>query len=180
MGYFVTYEGDLTYPRADEDRIVEALRNLNHRHELKSGGRHPRTGDPYEDLWFSWLPSRWHEDEGLTVKSILELVGFSVDERMRYESPLTLAYSISYDNKTGDEEVFLTELAKFASIDLYCSGEDGDKWRYLSKPDGELYQYHGYTSYDDLAPTKVTVAIRERAEYRERSLAEHEARMREV
>ena len=127
MGYYVDYEGSISYPRADEQRLAEALWALNHRHELKNGGRHPKQGDPYEDNWFSWLPSRWHENEP-SVREVLELLGFEVDEK--FPDGDLVSYAVSYSNKIGDEDKFIATLAENgAAVVLYCRGEVGDGWR---------------------------------------------------
>jgi hypothetical protein len=163
MGYYVTYDGEVSFPTHREGEIVEALKALNHRHDLKTGGRHPKTGDPYEDYWFSWLPSRYHEDERLdNVQSILELLGFDCFD---YETAAEgwTTYSVTYDNKIGSEEIFLNELSRFGTVDIYATGEDGDRWRYLTK-DGDLLQYNGYVSYDDLRPISTNKLLEERAE----------------
>lgn len=162
MGYYVTYEGEITFPSDREDEIVAALKALNHRHDLKTGGRSPRSGDPYEDYWFSWMDSRYHEDDSLqTVEDVLRLLGFDnfYTEITGDQTTLT----VTYDNKMGSEDVFLNEISKFGEVDLYVTGEDGDKWRYLTK-DGELLSYNGYVSYDDLAPTRVEQTIQQRGE----------------
>ena len=162
MGYYVTYDGEITFPSHRDGEIVEALKALNHRHDLKTGGRSPRSGDPYEDYWFSWMPSRYHEDESLqTVVDILHMLGFDTNETEKVGGYTVI--SVTYDNKIGSEEIFLNELAKFGWVDIYATGEDGEKWRYLSTK-GELLSYNGYVSYDDLAPTRVEQTIQQRGE----------------
>ena len=162
MGYYVTYDGEVSFPTEREGEIVAALKALNHRHDLKTGGRFPKSGDPYEDYWFSWLPPRYHEDERLdNVESILIMLGFDTNDIRQQGGYTTIA--VTYDNKIGSEEVFLNELAKFGWVDIYATGEDGDKWRYLSSH-GDLLQYNGYVSYDDLRPISTTKVLEERAE----------------
>lgn len=162
MGYYVTYDGEVSFPTAREGEIVEALKALNHRHDLKPAGRFPKTGDPYEDYWFSWLPSRYHEDERLdNVESILIMLGFDTKVIGEHNGYTTIV--VTYDNKIGSEEVFLNELSKFGFVDIYATGEDGDKWRYLTK-DGDLLQYNGYVSYDDLRPISTNKVLEERSE----------------
>lgn len=168
MGYYVTYEGEISFPSNREDVIVDALKALNHRHELKGGGRHPKTGDLYDDYWFAWMPSRYHEDESLsTLQSILEMLGFEQTYSETDNGWTTI--TVTYDNKIGSEEIFLNEISRFGRIDIYASGEDGDKWRYLTV-NGELLQYTGAVSYDDLRPSNVGKAIQQRAEYGLKSL----------
>ena len=155
MGYYVDYEGTISYPRADEQRLAEALWALNHRHDLKNGGRHPKTGDPYEDNWFSWMPTRWHENEP-SVAEVLEMLGFTVDETLPDEE--RVSYVVAYNNKIGDEDKFIATLAENgAEISLYCRGEDGEGWRWRSEllddrdqvdgKVGELLTANEYRSY---------------------------------
>jgi len=148
VGYYVDYEGTISYPRADERRLSEALWALNHRHELKNGGRHPKQGDPYEDNWFSWMPSRWHEDEP-SVREVLEMLGFTVDETNPFDiiDGENIYYTVAYNNKIGDEDKFIATLAENgAEITLYCRGEDGEGWRWRSE-NNELLTSNEYRTY---------------------------------
>lgn len=179
MGYYVTYEGEVGFPTHREDEIVAALKALNHRHELKVGGRFPipPDSDPYDNYWFSWLPPRYHEDESLqTVEDILVMLGFDAYNAVAGANGYT-TIQVTYDNKIGSEDIFLNELSKFGFVDIYATGEDGDKWRYLTK-DGDLLQYTGYVSYDDLRPISTTRVLEERAEYWVKSQADREQRSR--
>lgn len=130
MGYYVNYEGRIEFKTSDESTIVAGLKALNFKHEMKGGGRYPKGGeDPFEDAWFAWMPKRYHEyDDLTTVDSILALLGFKVVQRddLNGRSFLT----VTYDNKTGDEDVFLNELARWAEIELEGEGEDGSRWLY--------------------------------------------------
>ena len=149
MGYYVTYEGTISYPRADERRLAEELWNLNHQHDLKNGGQHPKSGDPYEDNWFSWMPTRWHESEP-SVREVLEMLGFEVEEPLRDEE--RISYVVSYDNKMGDEDKFIATLAEHgADITIYGRGEDGEGWRWRSDHSyghsGELLVSNEYRTY---------------------------------
>jgi len=149
VGYYVDYEGTISYPRADEQRLAEALWALNHRHDLKNGGRHPKSGDPYEDNWFSWMPTRWHDDEP-SVREVLEMLGFVVDEPLPNEE--RISYVVAYNNKIGDEDKFIATLAEHgADITIYCRGEDGEGWRWRSDHSyghsGELLVSNEYRVY---------------------------------
>jgi len=151
VGYYVTYEGTISYPRADEQRLAEELWNLNHQHDLKNGGVHPKSGDPYEDNWFSWMPTRWHENEP-SVREVLEMLGFTVDEPIFDEEEVS--YIVAYDNKIGDEDKFIATLAEHgAEITIYARGEDGDGWRWRSDHSrghsGELLVSNEYRTYSE-------------------------------
>lgn len=126
MGYYVTYEGTITISDDRKDKVFEALKSLNFRHDLKTGGRFPAQGDPFEDKWFSWMPSRYHEEVESTDE-ILELLGFEVrkidDEGTR---------TVYYDDKVGAEEHFLrTIVENGGQVNLDCRGEDGELWKYV-------------------------------------------------
>jgi len=155
VGYYVDYEGTISYPRADEQRLAEALWNLNHQHDLKNGGRHPKSGDPYEDNWFSWMPTRWHEDEP-SVAKVLEMLGFTVDETNPFDiiDGENIYYTVAYNNKIGDEDKFIATLAEHgADVTIYCRGEDGEGWRWRSDHSfghsGELLISEEYRTYSE-------------------------------
>lgn len=153
MGYYVTYRGPITWTdKVSEETLVNALKALNHQHELKTGGRHPKTGDPYEDSWFAWMPNRYHEDASLTtVKSILELLGLEVQE---YKSKNMTQLMINYDNKIGAEEIFFATLAKFGvDVSISAEGEDGDKWQYMTI-DNELMEQQAEVSWGPPIPLR--------------------------
>lgn len=143
MGYYVDYQGTICIPPALEEQTLQALKDLNKRHNLKTGGRSPATGDPYEDRWFSWMPSRYHE----TVTScdeVLELLGFELgepdDEGCR---------SVYYSNKVGAEEHFLHTIVECGgSVALDCNGEEwGDHWKWETI-NGQLYHREGRVVFD--------------------------------
>jgi hypothetical protein len=147
MGYYVTYTGTVTFQRGDEDRIVEALKGLNHLHHLKGGGRFPKEGDPYADTWFAWVPRDYHEHDNLTtVEGILRLLGFEVTEDRDDDEGRTLF--LDYSDKVGDEEVFLNELARWGRVFVEATGEDGARWLYESE-DGRLYVAEAVVRYSD-------------------------------
>lgn len=136
MGYFTTQVGTVTIAERDEAVAVEALKALNHNHEDKRGGSFGAgvSPDPYESKWYSWLPSRYHEDESLrTVGDVLEMVGYEVSSRKQDD---LIVYTLHYDNKTGQEDVFLSRLSDFAVVDVSVTGEDGARWRWANDAPG--------------------------------------------
>lgn len=133
MGYFITAEGVVEVPVRDEAAAVAALKALNHDHGMKrgSGGR---GDDPYEVKWYSWVPPRYHEDENLrTVGDVLEMLGFAVSPGV---SSGVNVYSVAYDNKHGQEEVFLNTIAKYGHVVITVRGEDGEMWRWANASAG--------------------------------------------
>lgn len=132
MGYFITAEGVVEVPVSDEAAAVAALKALNHDHEMKRGGSFGAgsSPDPYESKWYSWVPSRYHEDENLrTVGDVLEMLGFDVS--CHTDGGIN-NYSVYYDNKTGQESVFLNTIAKYGKVSIKVRGEDGAMWRWYN------------------------------------------------
>lgn len=162
MGYYVNYYGTIIIPsNVNEEVVVQKLKDLNHRHDLKTGGQHPKVEDPYEDTWFAWLPARYHEDENLkTVEDILDMLGFAVTKWDSPESGQELR--VQYDSKTGAEEHFLQVMAQEGlEIDLEAEGEDGAKWHYLTD-DKQLLEQFAEVSWS--APMPVSNRLAEQTE----------------
>lgn len=137
MGYYVRGTGTVTIRTADVDNAYKALCALNDSDELKRGGRwggpdgseNPRpAGLNYHPArWFSWMDANY-PDTCPNLVAILVMLGFDVRERDADAD--TLLLDLSYDNKTGQEELFTQALAPFiVSGELYWDGEDGTKWR---------------------------------------------------
>lgn len=142
MGYYVNAHGTIEMPRSMEIEAVHALKMLNYRHELKRGGMlgHGAPDDPFRSKWFSWVPERYHEDPSLnSVASILDMVGFT-NTRSRMAG--LNVYTVNYDNKTGQEEVFLNVLADYAQIRIEAVGEDGTRWLWVNAKAGAPLEYH--------------------------------------
>jgi hypothetical protein len=143
MGYYVTAHGTVILPRSLEGDAVNAVRMLNYQHEMKRGRRSPKTGDPFADHWFAWMPERYHEDPNLrTVGDILEMVGFEVQA---HRNAGLNVYTVTYDNKTGQEEVFLNVLADYAQVEIEAVGEDGERWKWVNVKAGAPLEYHTAT-----------------------------------
>jgi len=139
MGYYITAEGVVEVPVSDEAAAVAALKALNHDHGMKRGGG-GRSDDPYEVKWYSWMPPRYHEDENLrTVGDVLEMLGFGVHSGVKAGINI---YSVDYDNKTGQEDVFLNCLARYAQVTVDVVGEDGARWRWANAKAGSPLEYH--------------------------------------
>ena len=130
MGYFITAEGVVEVPVADEAAAVAALKALNHDHGMKRGGSfgYKQPSDPYESKWYSWMPPRYHEDENLrTVGDVLGMLGFGVTCNTKGGIN---TYTVNYDDKTGQESVFLNTISKYGRVSITVRGEDGAMWRW--------------------------------------------------
>lgn len=130
MGYNVNTTGiNFTIPADKLDAACQALKDLNKRDELKSGGSFGG-GKPAQH-WFSWMPANY--DETLhSAEAILNEVGF--DTWTEDDGSLSIG---GYSDKSGDEDKFLEALAPFVPDGSYVSweGEDGEHWQHYF--DGE-------------------------------------------
>jgi len=148
MGYYITAEGTIEMPRSLESEALHALKMLNYDHEQKRAGAFPKTDDPFYSYRYSWMPERWH-DTVKSVQDVLELVGFHV-EKQRF-SGLDV-YTLTYDSKTGQEDVFLNCLAGYAQVEVEVVGEDGARWRWANAKAGSPLEYHeAITTYKRVA-----------------------------
>jgi len=131
----------------DEAGGVAALKALNHDHGMKRGGG-GSSDDPYENKWYSWMPPRYHENDDLrSVRHILEMLGFEVGATRKAD---TNVYTVTYDNKSGQEDVFLNRLAEFAHIVIEVKGEDGAMWRWVNTSVGHpLMEQQGVVQWVD-------------------------------
>lgn len=143
MGYYTKQYGDIAIDPSVEPAAVDALKALNHDHDAKRGGSFPveEGADPYEVRWYSWMPPRYHEDEDITeVRDVLEMLGYSVLSDGIYPSGLR-CYTVEYDNKTGQEDVFLNRLADFAHVTITVRGEDDAEWKWSNAGVGQPLVY---------------------------------------
>ena len=150
MGYYIDGYGSVEFDKADESRLVQVLKDLNHKHELKTGGRFPKSGDPYEDSWFAWMPSKYHEDESLnTVQSIMEMLGFECRE---IDNGDTIKLDMDYNSKAGSEHVFIRALAENgANVFFSWTGEEGERWNVRSA-DNKLETQSSYLTWSNWVP----------------------------
>lgn len=129
MGYYVTLESsNFTIPAENLAEAFERLKALNHKPGVeKRGGSF--SGGKYTAKWFSWMSEKYDE-EARDAAHIFEMLGFEVDTAE--DGAITLTY---YDNKTGQEDLFIDEVADLAVPGwvMEWRGEDGDKWRQTAK-----------------------------------------------
>jgi hypothetical protein len=164
MGYYITGHGHITIPRSLEDEALHALKMLNYDHEAKRGGLLGNPEATFETRWYSWMPERWHE-KVTSVEQVLELVGFGVDKTRKAGLDV---YTLTYDNKTGQEEVFLNCLADYAQVDVEFTGEDGLRWRWANpKAGAPLVNFDGEVVYK--ANGTVADLIRKEQEYNKKA-----------
>jgi hypothetical protein len=164
MGYYITAHGTITMPRSLEQNALRALKTLNYDHEAKRGGLLGNPEATFETRWYSWMPERWHETVG-SIEQVLELVGFSVTKTR--QAGLNV-YTLTYDSKTGQEEVFLNSLADYAQVDVEVTGEDGERWKWANaKAGAPLYHMNAEVTYRE--HDTVASMIRKEQDYNKRA-----------
>jgi len=123
MGYYVQIvESNYTIPVENLDQAYKAMCELNSHDDLKRGGSWD--GGKTTAVWFAWMEENYPETCS-TAKQIFEQIGFEVD--VLEDGSLVLA---NYDNKTGQEDLFLEAVRPFATAGggILWEGEDRDRW----------------------------------------------------
>ena len=150
MGYYVEIQySDWHLPKKHLDEAYRRMCELNvTHHSVKRGGSYHKDedGTAHENKWFSWmLPN--YPDVCKNAKDILCELGFDIGED---ENGLEI---LGYDNKTGQEELFLESVSDLVVSLLperlpyiVWSGEDGGSWKeiYGEKP---VQRFDGVVSY---------------------------------
>jgi len=132
MGYFINAHGTITMPRSTDIEALHALKMLNYNHEAKRGGLLGNPEATFDTRWYSWMPTHWHETVA-SVEEVLEMVGFQTVKQRQAGLDV---YTLTYDNKTGQEDVFLNCLAGYAQVDIEVVGEDGERWKWANAKAG--------------------------------------------
>lgn len=137
MGCYVKIiKSDFTIKKEDFDRAYEIVCNLNRRDDLKTGGAYGGTPTPKPadskscscnpDRWFAWMP--WNYDETCnSLPEVLEEIGFGFGIDYNDDGDIV---GLTYDGKTGDEDVFLDALRPIIKEGSYIvwEGEEGEEW----------------------------------------------------
>ena len=136
MGYYVTItNSNAVIPSCNIDMAYNAVMALNSRDELKRGGSWPGSNEPkpegmeyHPHKWFSWMPANLRELK--TLPEVLDALGFGY----HVEDGGDLLIE-SYDNKTGQEDIFFQALAMYLhpSSVIEWRGEDGLQYRWVFK-----------------------------------------------
>lgn len=133
MGYFVTLtEADWVIPETPE--VLAAIHRMDTEWDaIKRGGSWGSEGRA--ERWFSWMPADL--STFTSVRDVFTNLGFetnTVDDSM--------VSLWGYDNKTGQEELFLAAVVPFVKDGSYTEwrGEDGSMWRYAAVDGRLVYQ----------------------------------------
>ena len=126
MGYYITLkESDIFISKDDFEYCYEAMCKLNERDDLKIGGS---WGDgEAKSKWFSWMDANYPE----TCKDMHDILFSLGFENHRYDKDGNLVGFI-YDNKTGQQDLFLDSIAPYVKAGSYLNwmGEDGSLWQH--------------------------------------------------
>lgn len=125
MGYFVAItESDAFIPVEKLETAYQKMCALNTTHDdQKHGGRW--TGGQCIQKWFSWMDANYPET-CKDAKDIFEQMGFSTE----YDAGGNLKIT-GYDNKTGQEQLFLDAIKDDLVGSMCWQGENGEKWKQL-------------------------------------------------
>lgn len=127
MGYYVnTMEQEFFLPKESLSDAYAAMVALNKTHHDQKRGGSWSNGERQE-RWFSWMPENY-PDTCSTAKEIFDELGFeaTLDEQGN-------VIGLYYNNKTGQEDLFLGAIAPFVKKGSFMNwvGEDGAHWQYF-------------------------------------------------
>jgi hypothetical protein len=142
MGYYVDIQSsDAVLSGEHLDDAYKAMCDLNKRDDLKGGGS--SQGGKMVAKWFSWMDEKYPET-CKSVEEILEMLGFYVAV-----DPNNGDVAIDgYDNKTGQEELFLEAIAPWMKGEIVWQGEDGTCWKNVFE-NGRMKSVAGHMSFEE-------------------------------
>lgn len=125
MGYYVSItSSDVVIPKKNLDAALAEMKRINGPEfdNLKRGGSYGPNGTTKK--WYSWMPESFDQYESLS--DFLSDVGFDIEE---VDGNLLIT---GYDDKHGNEDIFLQFLAPFIAhgSSMEWRGEEGERWRY--------------------------------------------------
>lgn len=190
MGYYVNIEScdspnDLLIKKENFIPAYENLCWLNTNPEfdvMKSGGSwsgkdddarysRPEGLDYHPNKWFSWMPADYHL-KFKTLQEILSSIGFDIHEDKKGINALW------YNNKTGNEDIFLCALAPFIEdgSEIVWVGEDNTRWKHSFKH-GKMFHHESKILYKKEGKWISLTAHKKEAESQAEFFAELSAKM---
>jgi hypothetical protein len=122
MGYYIEIvKSDAKIAKEHLDTCYEKMCSLNMTHDNeKRGGSW--SGGKQEGKWFSWMDANY-PDTCKDAQAIFEQMGFETSYNENGDLLLE-----GYNNKMGQEDLFLKAIENIASGSIYWRGEDGSTW----------------------------------------------------
>lgn len=122
MGYYIKLkESNFQIKKESDKKILKIWKELNHQKNnyLKRGG------SSNGQKWFAWMPENYDKTVK-NCKEVLDLLGFETE--IENENIIIT----DYDNKIGQEELFLKYASKFIDNHNYLifRGEEGEYFAY--------------------------------------------------
>lgn len=127
MGYYVrTQEQNFLLPQRKLKDAHAAMVALDTTHHSEKRGGSWSNGEQQE-RWFSWMPIDYAVTCE-TAEAILTELGFEIQHDVDGS-----IIGLEYDNKIGQESLFLQAIAPFVEKGSYINwiGEDGALWQYF-------------------------------------------------
>jgi|TARA_B100001964_G_scaffold25990_1_gene25916 hypothetical protein len=125
MGYYGQIESStFMLKKEDYEEAYVAMCALNQFDSIKRGGSYHKdqdTGVVTESRWFSWMPDNY-PDVLTTAEEIFTMLGFEINTS---DTGLEI---YGYDDKIGQEDLFLEACCPWASGNIEWRGEDGEIW----------------------------------------------------
>lgn len=136
MGYYVrTTNTNFFLAKENFEQAHQLMCSLNQHDEMKRGGSwggdgvtadspRPAGMDHHPARWFSWLSADYPKEHP-TFESLMTALDFQVS----FDDDGNVT-DLAYDNKSGQEELFLNAIAPLVKEGSYIGwqGEDGEMW----------------------------------------------------
>jgi hypothetical protein len=122
MGYYIqTINSTARIPQQNLQKAYEVMCALNQTHDhVKRGGSW--SGGKQAAKWFSWMDADY-PSKCADAAAILGMLGFETQYNDQGDLLIT-----HYDNKTGQEDLFLKSIKNLTTGSIVWQGEEGESW----------------------------------------------------
>lgn len=129
MGYNARGTGSITIDSSKLDKLFLAVRMMLNENNIIQNG--VLTNRNLSNRSYAWVDSDDLRSacSKKNLKMVFQCWGFSIEATKNTDE-----YIIDFDNKLGDEEIFMKRIAPFISRgEIFWTGEDGAMWKYEYK-----------------------------------------------
>lgn len=143
MGYYARGTGLITLEKKNLDKLFLTVRMMLNETDIMRGG--VCSNGTLSNRSYAWVDSDnlRNSCSDKNLKKVFECWGFFIDPTNNKDE-----YIIDFDNKLGDEEIFLKRIAPFIRRgEIFWVGEDGCKWKHEYK-EGQVRVLSGKTIYE--------------------------------